>query len=496
LYPFAKNKRLYEAMSVLATAQTLDAEKVLSNFYQPPEVFVPTILKAAYSRITTARLSKLGDTYPEDHAMMIGLYNQLTDDFLDFQKDRQGGNITPFTYYLKDKSVPNPFKVYLGTAYYYSKVFGPEAQAYMLNRIGTNLGNYVGIYGKDSLKSYLREFDLEGTPLGKAILDLADTARHQKKDDEYMFRHGQDAILQKYPKQTRRSLKDFIKTNEPWINESILINRRSADPAQKELVDSMNYSLNAGGKRLRPLLTLMLADELGVNREAVAPLAKSVEYMHTSSLILDDLPAQDNAEMRRGSPTNHRAFKESTSQLASVSLLTEAFDNLTQLRGEFPPERVLDVVSYISRSVGHDGLSWGQVKDLANGANSDIAELEQVSHLKTGLAIEASLLPLAKLKGLPETQVGALKEYAREMGLVFQIRDDILDVTGDSAAMGKDAGIDVDNDRKNFVSILGLDGAQSELEQHRKRAHDALDRGQFSSQLFHQVIDYAATREK
>lgn len=229
------------------------------------------------------------------------------------------------------------------------------------------------------------------------------------------------------------------------------------------LNQSMSYSLIGGGKRIRPVLALASAEAVGGNPEAILPAAVSLELIHTYSLIHDDLPAMDNDDYRRGRLSNHKVFGEAQAILAGDALLTYAFEFLAD-EGLGQPERQLRVIREVAVAAGKAGMVGGQVADVAGeGKTLTLNEIEEIHKAKTGALLTVSARLGGILAGGTEDQVKALTDYAQALGLAFQIKDDILDVVGDSATLGKPAGSDLRQGKATYVSLLGLEGAEHQL---------------------------------
>ncbi len=257
----------------------------------------------------------------------------------------------------------------------------------------------------------------------------------------------------------------------------------------------MRYSLLAGGKRIRPVLALSTAAAVGSAPDSVLPLAGAVELIHTYSLIHDDLPAMDDDEMRRGRPTCHVAFGEDVAILAGDGLYAEAFRLLlSEQQGE--PARVLAAAAELALATGVQGMVGGQYIDVAGKAPAGPDGLRRLHELKTGKLIGASIncvLLLGESHG-PDT-INAFKSFASELGVLFQIVDDILDVTGSAQALGKPQGSDERHGKRTYVTEFGLDGARRLAGESHERARNALTRAapQLGSELA-QITDFIATR--
>jgi geranylgeranyl diphosphate synthase type II len=230
----------------------------------------------------------------------------------------------------------------------------------------------------------------------------------------------------------------------------------------------MSYSLMAGGKRVRPVLLLAAGNAVGGSEEDMLPFACAVEYVHTYSLIHDDLPAMDDDDFRRGRPTSHRVFGEALAILAGDALLTQAFEVLAA-DGAVPPERRVAIIREIAVAGGPAGLVGGQAADLeGEGRDLSLPELEFIHARKTGALILASVRCGAIAAGAAGARLADLSEYARRVGLCFQIVDDLLDVEGDPAATGKGTGRDSTRRKATFPAVFGIEAS-------RRRAAELID---------------------
>ena len=251
----------------------------------------------------------------------------------------------------------------------------------------------------------------------------------------------------------------------------------------KTLEKAVKYSLTAGGKRIRPVLMLMVSDVLGVDKKEVMPFAIAVEFIHTYSLIHDDLPSMDNDDMRRGKPSCHKAFGEATALLAGDTLLTEAF--FVASNANVSIDKRLNAVSYLSSNAGLHGMIGGQVLDIAAESKAISAENLLVLHQKkTGALIKASAALGAISAGRDSN---LFSDYASSLGLAFQIRDDILDVEGDVETFGKPIMSDEKNNKTTYVSLFGIDGAKKKLCEETDKAIASIEflgeKGRFLKEL-------------
>ncbi len=232
----------------------------------------------------------------------------------------------------------------------------------------------------------------------------------------------------------------------------------------KEVFDSMKYSVENGGKRVRPLLTMLFCDACGGDVLKALPMAVAVEYIHTYSLIHDDLPCMDNDDFRRGKPSNHKVFGESTALLAGDGLLTAAFERISVWckAGLYDAEIAVNAIEELSRCAGSRGMIGGQIIDLANENNPDvkIETLQLLDSLKTGALIESACVMGCIVAKADEEKIDAARTFAAKIGLAFQIKDDILDITSTAEKLGKPIGSDAENGKSTYVGILGIEKCQ------------------------------------
>lgn len=263
-----------------------------------------------------------------------------------------------------------------------------------------------------------------------------------------------------------------------------------------DLLEAMRYSVLGGGKRVRPLL-VYASGELGATPEATLDtLGAAVELIHAYSLVHDDLPAMDDDDLRRGRPTTHRKFDEATAILAGDGLQALAFEILcadSSLTAK--PDRLVKVLGWLARASGPAGMVGGQALDMAaEGKKLDESGLERIHRGKTGALIRAAIMMPSELADLTAEQRADLDSFARDIGLVFQIRDDVLEVEQDTATLGKSAGSDAANDKSTYVTALGLDGARKRAEQTQQRAIAALERVGERSQGLLWLSDFILNR--
>jgi len=272
--------------------------------------------------------------------------------------------------------------------------------------------------------------------------------------------------------------------------------RFTREPGTDRLEEAMRYSLLAGGKRIRPVLALATAEALGHRPEDVLPLAAAIEMIHTYSLIHDDLPAMDDDDMRRGQPTCHVAYGEDVAILAGDALFAEAFRLvLTEQSGD--PADVIAAARELAAAVGADGMVGGQYLDVAadGSGDADADALRRLHELKTGRLIAASVVCVVLLCGATGPATLGLGRFAAELGVLFQIVDDILDVTGEDSELGKPSGSDERHGKRTYVSVFGLEKARELARGSHSEVRAALAGVEGSTQQLEQIADYILTRQ-
>lgn len=240
------------------------------------------------------------------------------------------------------------------------------------------------------------------------------------------------------------------------------------------LEESMTYSLTAGGKRIRPVLLLLTLDMLTNNYKLGLAPAISIEMIHTYSLIHDDLPAMDNDDYRRGKLTNHKVYGEWKAILAGDALLTKAFEVISNDETLSDSAKII-LIKRLSIASGHLGMVGGQTLDMqSENTKIDVTTLEQIHRAKTGALISFSVMAAVDIAESSENVSQSLSDFSDHIGLMFQIKDDLLDVYGDEQKLGKSVGSDIENDKSTYVSLLGLEGAEQKLQYHTDAAYQCL----------------------
>ncbi|UMT77024.1 polyprenyl synthetase family protein [Staphylococcus roterodami] len=248
---------------------------------------------------------------------------------------------------------------------------------------------------------------------------------------------------------------------------SVAINNSTMDT---KLEESMLYSLNAGGKRIRPVLLLLTLDSLGENYKLGMKSAIALEMIHTYSLIHDDLPAMDNDDYRRGKLTNHKVYGEWTAILAGDALLTKAFELISN-DSMLADQVKIQVLQRLSVASGHLGMVGGQMLDMqSEGKSINLETLEMIHRTKTGALLNFAVMSAADIANVDKNTKTLLNSFSEHLGLMFQIKDDLLDCYGDETKLGKKVGSDLENNKSTYVSLLGKKGAEDKLLYHKDAA--------------------------
>lgn len=293
---------------------------------------------------------------------------------------------------------------------------------------------------------------------------------------------------------TNIELVDKLNEYTEKINKALIDCLPEAVDGQQEVVRAMRYSLENGGKRVRPVLVLEFCKACGGDIESAMPFACAIEYIHTYSLIHDDLPCMDDDDLRRGNPSCHKKFGEATALLAGDALLTHAFECLAS--ADLSDNKIASAVLLLSQNAGVGGMIGGQVLDLKyESGDPSIHDLVTVHKLKTGALISAACLLGCIAAGADDEKLAAASNYAYNLGIAFQIKDDLLDVTGDESVMGKPVGSDEENEKITYVTMVGIDKAELDVENLTYRAVKYLN--EFDNKEFLVAFsNYLISREK
>lgn len=497
-----KKEDFFEQSYVFFHSQEVDRNKNLSNAnYTNEELYIPIILKSASSRlIVRSVLSATTDDGFNNRTFYFGIYNQLADDFADLFEDWEAGAVTPYTYYMKyhqtRPDLINPFELYWTViSHLIHNVYHSDAKTrdVILNRAINGLKRCKERLGDKKYNELMERIATGNPKFDRLIQKMVRKAN----DVDFFDKLLRDQVISNLKKE-RNEREDFLHTIETirnQINNFLPIPEKEDIPIMEEPIrNAANYSLEGDGKRIRPIVTWMIGVyEYGLDPAAIVPLLKSLEYMHTASLIFDDLPSQDNSSIRRGRPTLHHVYNTAIAELTGLYLTQKAVEEQASLK-QFDSEAVLRLIQYSAGKV--TDLCKGQAMDLnAKGKPLTLEQLNTLCFYKTGIAFEASLVMPAILAGKRESELDALKRFAYHAGIAFQIKDDLLDVEGDLALLGKPIGKDVENNNSNFVSILGLEGARKALWDHYCIAMETLQEMKFKTSHLKHILHYIVNRD-
>jgi len=289
------------------------------------------------------------------------------------------------------------------------------------------------------------------------------------------------------------TFKTYIKDLQKEMDEAMKTYQYASEHT---VAQAMDYSTRNGGKRLRPVLLLMLLEAFGVPKEKGMATAVALEMIHAYSLIHDDLPAMDDDDLRRGVPTNHKVYGEAVAILAGDGLLTDAFNVLANDENLDVNLR-LKLIRLLSAAAGSTGMIEGQLLDMeAEEKSISLDELKQLHQLKTGKLIEFPCLAAGFIADPTGRNIHRLRWFANHLGLAFQIKDDILDVEGDPEKMGKSAGSDVASGKSTYVSLLGLDGAKEMLKIEIDKALGELEALPADTAMLKELTLYVGNRDR
>lgn len=504
--PEALRNRFFEEAYVFFEAQERDRLKTLDNpHYRNEEIFVPIILKSAFSRLIVRSIigAPVDDGF-HDRTFYYGIYNQLADDFTDMFMDLEAGAVTPYTYYLtyheKRKDLLNPFELYWTVVtYLLHHVYDSDdvVREVMVSRAINSQQRFKKRIGDSSYEDLMAVIKPGEEDFWNHLQRLIQKA----EDVDFLDKLIRDHMIANYGQEEEERDEFLAKIEELRIaiNEFISVEdipNATGLSANLEvpLAKAANYSLESGGKRLRPILTwFMGVEEFDLKEEALVPVLKSLEYMHTASLIFDDLPAQDNAEFRRGRPTLHEVYHTAMAEITGLYLTQKAVYEQTTLEA-FDAKLVLKLIQYSSSTITE--MCKGQLMDLeSKNKQLTLEHLEAICFYKTGLAFEASLVMPAILAGKDAEEIATLKKYAYHAGIAFQIKDDLLDAESDEALLGKPTGQDIENETSTFVTVLGLEQAKIAMWEHYTLAAETLKQIKQRTNFLRHFLQYIVNRD-
>lgn len=493
----------FEQSFVFFHSQHLDRIKKLTcSSYSNEELYLPIILKSSSSRMIVRSVISAGtDEGFDQRTFYYGIYNQLADDFADMFDDLKDGAVTPYTYYLtyhrERADLINPFELYWAViAHLIHTVYRSDVKTrdIILDRAINGLKRCKKRLGAAKYKEIMGIFASGLGDYNQLIQQMV-----QKADDvDFFDKLLRDQMVHVLRNDRREKDQFFVTLSkvQQQINELLPIPKPDGIPQMKgSLIDAANYSLEGSSKRLRPIMAwVMGVGEYGMEPSDIAPLLRSLEYMHTASLIFDDLPSQDNAATRRGRPTLHQMHDSATAELTGLYMIQKAFGEQASLDA-FDPKAVLALMRYSSQIAAD--MCVGQEMDLqARGLDLTLEQMNTICYYKTGLAFEASLVMPAILAQVSKAEIDMLKKFAYHAGIAFQIKDDLLDSEGDIHLLGKPVRQDVENNNSTFVTILGEAEAAKAMWEHYCLATDALKKLPRNTTFLQHLLDFMVSRDR
>jgi geranylgeranyl pyrophosphate synthase len=499
-YPFQEYRHLYHSIESMYRAQQREMQltpETVAAAGGTRSMYPDMAIKAGMTRVVANILGRRSVSTDHYTTFLNGVFaTQLKDDLEDHVPDKLAGDYTPFTLpYTPELDNQGPlYDLFAYDAFLRHIIWRkhPEVSPRLLRFTQSEVAPYLAL-------------NKEQAP------DILSTWPHTEEIARYIA-HATDMTLRqahhvlpfdmRLEETMRRTLSDrdqtavdprtFLSDRLAYINRVV----GSAIDTNSFLGEVATYALEAGGKRVRPGLTLMLAESLGVPYDHVEPLLQASELFHTSSLVFDDLPAQDNSGLRRGKLTTHVAYPEWGAQLAGIAMLSRAYGVFPKLVEHFPPERVNEVVHYIDSALGFEGISRGQALDLAQSSQELMTpdDILEMYRLKTSVALEASLVPLMILLGRSNEEIKYISEYARYAGIVFQIKDDLLDMYASTEQAGKDT--QHDTGKANIARNYGPDEAERLIRENLVAATACLEKLHFNTRLLEGILHYFANRTK
>lgn len=499
-HPFDEYRHLYHAAETMYLAQHRDATRGSTEALSRglAAMYPDIVIKSGMSRVVANILARR--RVPDDfyaRCLNTVVTGQFKDDLRDREEDLRANRLTPFTFppHLADT---NPlYDLFAYDAYVVSEVFRGDAVAGdVLSYVGAvKLANYLS-EDRQRADELMRRYEVT-SEIARYLQAASGVRRQVAKRLEPFDTRIKDrcgAVLSGR-RQSMVDSRTFVADRLQYINE--ITKRYCPEEGATGLDEIIAYAMNAPGKRLRPALGLMLAEGLGVDCGSIEPFVVAGEMFHTASLMFDDLPAQDDATFRRGRPTAHMVFDEGSVQLAAVAMISSGFGLLTRLDELYPPQKVTEVIRYVGTVLGPQRLCRGQDLDLH--MSRDRCEITgerilEMYDLKTSTGLEAAMVPLMMLEDRPLGELELVRQYAHHAGIVFQVRDDILDVTSSTEILGKDADNDVG--KANIVRARGLSAAEHVMRAHLEGAVTCCGRLPFETGLLEGMVKYFAERKK
>jgi geranylgeranyl pyrophosphate synthase len=492
-YPIQQYPQLYQAAYALYVAQHDDSKLTHSQPDLSVERIYPDVLiKASMTRIMANLIGKRSiaeDFYTR--AIHLLSIEQLRDDAVDFLDDLEQGRVTPFTIEPKEGQTNPLYDIFAYDAYMTASLF-PDTQDTLAYSQAIFFSQYLSRkphiaqalikrFGRQT-PNYLQRFILQASEASNRVVEQSTPTDHAVRERaNHRFTNRDPNIVDPrtfiFDKQIDAQIISFLQTIQ---DKNIFTNVR-------------DYIVESGGKRMRPALTLMLAESLHIDQSKIIPLLCASELFHCASLLLDDLPWHDDSSTRRGKPTAHLVYEPATVELASIHTILEGLNMLQNIHSEYKPEQTVKLTQYVLSMIQRACV--GQYMDLQkNGKDKDVETILRMYELKTSVPIETSLVSLMILEQRPEEEIQAVKKYAYHAGLVFQLQDDLLDILGKPEILGKD--INQDTEKPTIPHLIGVEQTQQLIDHHLQEALSACDLLPFNTELLKNTVKYFRERRK
>ena len=500
-YPIERYPHIYQAAESMYMAQHRDMQLTMESAEEGDirDLYPDIFIKSGMSRVIANILGRR-QVDPDFYRRCLNtmMVHQFEDDLVDYKEDREESRVTSFTHPNK-LATTNPLYDIVAYDAYIASTVHPGADSTIAYAQSIFLANYLSVY-PDRANELLDKFR-DNSPevlvqLIVAASQLPESVIKPLISVDQKLKRAIASYTSQRP-QTDVHPQTFIMDRLEIINQVIkdFINRKEADSPNK-LVEIMKYVLEAGGKRLRPAITLMLAESLDVDPMTIQPILLASELFQTSSLLFDDLPWQDNSATRRGKPTAHTIYNEASVELTGIFMLLGGASALQELKNSYPSGDVVNITKYTTEAIQR--ICEGQNMDLQmakmNKADITLDDVLTMYHLKTAVAIEASLVPLMILQKRPAEEIELIKKYAHHAGLVFQLKDDLLDMSSNVEDLGKD--VQQDTAKVNIVRMYGEDMAYEIMNYHLQEAVDVCRRLPFNTNLLQGTVTYFAKRKR
>jgi geranylgeranyl pyrophosphate synthase len=495
-YPIEKYPHLFAAAESMYISQERDARLSMqdSGSLGLKKIYPDIFIKAAMSRVI-ANIIARKNLDPDFYNRCINtlFVNQLRDDLIDYGEDLDESRVTPFT--LPYHQGENPLYDLFAYDAYIAATIQPEGKTILARSLAVYFSRYLSLH-PDLSDKLLQKFGQDTPLILKQFMQSASglpksTASRLTPVDRKL----RDSIGEtlSHREQSDINTQTFILDRREKINHIIRQYLQNRKPVQTEdkLLEINEYAIGTEGKRIRPALTLMLAESLGTDPDKITPLIVAVEVFQASSLILDDL--QDNSNTRRGKPAAHTVYSAASVELASLDLLLDGIRVIQDLHKNHPPANVIKITGYITQTI--QDICRGQNMDLTlKPDEATVDNILQMYHLKTSLPIEASLVPLMILENRPENEIELIKRFAHHAGLVFQMKDDLLDTQSNPEDLGKETNQDIN--KVNLVRIYGPEKTRELMNYHLNQAIAACRTLPFNTNLLQGTVRYFAERRK